>query len=107
LSNYGELVEKIKLIDRISGTSFKQIRFYINNITQYEISNFSNFKHLVIKPQNNIYVIEWNTDKNFEAMEDHSLCEHSISCICTLDNGFFGRNFVLKAICDEIWTEDE
>jgi single-stranded-DNA-specific exonuclease len=102
-----ELVEKIKLIDRISGTSFKPIRFYISNIKQYEISNFSNYKHLVIKPQDNIYVIEWNTDKNFEEMEDHSLCEDRISCICTLDNGFFGRNFVLKAICDEIWTEDE
>ena len=62
----------------------------------------SNYKHLVIKPTDYIYLIKWNFDGDFEAMEDHALMNDEIKVVGNLDNGFFGRKFVLKAVCDEI-----
>ena len=35
-------------------------------------------------------------------MEDHSMMNDELEVVCTLDSGFLGRKFVLKAVCDEI-----
>lgn len=98
------LIYQIKQLDRISGTGFKPIKFYINNMTEYEVSDFSQRKHLVIKPTDQLMFIKWNWSGSFEDMEDNSLMNEELECVCTLDSGFIGRTFTLKGICDEINT---
>ena len=97
-----KLVENIKKIDKISGTNFKPVKVFIDGIDEYEISQMSDYKHLVIKPNDYLQIIKWNFDGSFDEMEDHSMMNDELEIVCTLDSGFFGRKFVLKAICDEI-----
>lgn len=99
------LIDKIKLIDKVSGTGFKPIRAYIDGICDYEIGQMSDYKHLVIKPQPYIYVIKWNFDGDFEEYEEHAMMNDEVSCVVSLDSGFLGRTFVLKLVCDELETE--
>ena len=96
------LLELIKKIDRISGTNFKPVKVFINGIEDYAIGQMRDYKHLVVKPTDYIYLIKWNFDGDFEEMEDHALMNDEIEVIGNLDSGFFGRKFVLKTICDEI-----
>ena len=96
------LVENIKKIDRISGTGFKQVRVFIDGINEYEIGQMSDYKHLVVKPNDFLQIIKWNFNGSFEDMEDHSMMNDELEIICNLDSGFLGRKFVLKAVCDEI-----
>ena len=96
------LIEQIKALDRISGAGFKPIKIYVNRITSYDVSNFSNYKHLVIKPKDYLLFIKWNWNGSFDDMEDNSIVEEELEIVATLDSGWLGRNFVLKAICDEI-----
>ena len=96
------LVELIKKIDRISGTNFKPVKVFIDGIEDYTIGQMSDYRHLVVKPTDYIYLIKWNFDGDFEEMEDHALMNDEIEVIGNLDSGFFGRKFVLKTVCDEI-----
>lgn len=96
------LIEQIKTLDRLSGEGFKPIKIYVNGITSYDVSNFSNYKHLVIKPKDYLLLIKWNWRGSFDDMEDNSIVEEELEIVATLDSGWLGRNFVLKAICDEI-----
>ena len=89
-----KMVDMIKKIDRISGQGFKPVRVYIEEIDDYDIGQMSNYKHLVLKP--------WNYDGSFEDMEDHSMMNDEFCAVTTLDYGFFGRKFVLKAVCDSL-----
>ena len=91
------LVNAIKKIDRISGTNFKPVKVFIDGIDRYEIGQMSDYKHLVVKPNEYLQIIKWNFDGSFEAMD-----EHELEICCTLDSGWLGRKFVLKAVCDEI-----
>ena len=97
-----KLVENIKKIDRISGTNFKPVKVFINGINEYEIGQMSDYKHLVVKPNDYLQIIKWNFDGSFDEMEDHSMMNDELEVVCTLDSGFLGRKFVLKAVCDEI-----
>lgn len=97
-----KLVDKIKSIDLVSGTGFKPVRFYIDDIDEYEIGQMSDYKHLVIKPNDYLQVIKWNFSGSFEEMEDHSMMNDKVEVVVSLDSGFLGRKFVLKAVCDEI-----
>lgn len=99
------LIDKIKMIDKVSGTGFKSIRAYIDGICDYEIGQMSDYKHLVVKPQPYIYVIKWNFDGDFEEYEEHAMMNDEVSCVVSLDSGFLGRTFVLKLVCDELETE--
>ena len=67
------LIEKIKMIDRISGTDFKPIKVFIDGINEYEIGQMSDYKHLVVKPNDYLQIIKWNFDGSFDEMEDHSM----------------------------------
>lgn len=96
------LVDKIKQIDRVSGNGHKPITFYVDGIDEYEIGQMSNFKHLVVKPYDNLYIIKWNWNGSFDDMEDSSALNEEICAVGTLDSGFFGRKFVLKMICNDI-----
>lgn len=97
-----KMVDLIKSIDKISGTNFKPIKVYINNIYDYEIGNMSDYKHLTIKPNDYLLIIKWNYDGSFDKMEDHSLVNDELKVVGTVDSGFLGRKFVLKVVCDEI-----
>lgn len=97
-----ELVNKIKSIDKLSGTGFKPVKVYIDNITEYEVGNMSNYKHLVLKPEENVWLIKWNWNGNFEDMEASSLLNDKVIVVATLDSGFLARKFILKVVCDEI-----
>lgn len=96
------LIEQIKALDKISGTGFEPIKIYVNGITSYDVSNFSNYKHLVIKPKDYLLLIKWNWNGSFDEMEDNSIVAEELEIVATLDSGWLGRSFVLKAICDEI-----
>lgn len=100
------LVENIKKIDRISGTNFKPVRAYMDNICDYEIGQMSDYKHLVLKPNDYLQVIKWNFDGSFDDMEDHSTMNDEFEAVCSLDSGFLGRKFVLKAVCDVLSEVD-
>lgn len=97
-----KIVDLIKSIDKISGTNFKPIKVYINNIYDYEIGNMSDYKHLTIKPNDYLLIIKWNYNGSFDEMEDHSLVNDELKVVGTVDSGFLGRKFVLKVVCDEI-----
>ena len=96
------LIEKIKMIDRISGTDFKPVKVFINGINEYEIGQMSDYKHLVIKPNDYLQIIKWNFDGSFDEMEDHSMMNDELQVVGVLDSGWLGRKFSLKVICDEI-----
>lgn len=100
------LVENIKKIDRISGTNFKPVRAYMDNICDYEIGQMSDYKHLVLKPNDYLQIIKWNFDGSFDDMEDHSTMNDEFEAVCSLDSGFLGRKFVLKAVCDVLSEVD-
>lgn len=97
-----KLVKDIKKIDRISGTNFKPVKIFISDIDEYEIGQMSDYKHLVIKPNNYLQIIKWNFNGSFDEMNDHSMMNDKLEIVCNLDFGFLGRKFVLKAVCDEI-----
>ena len=66
----------------------------------------SNYKHLVIKPNDYLQIIKWNFNGSFDEMDDHAMMNDGLEICCTLDSGFLGRKFVLKAVCDEIEEVD-
>ena len=101
-----KLVDYIKKIDFVSGENFKPVRFYINDIREYEIWQMSNYKHLVVKPNDYLQIIKWNFNGSFDEMDDHAMMNDELEICCTLDSGFLGRKFVLKAVCDEIEEVD-
>ena len=97
------LIDQIKQLDKISGTGFKQIRVYFDGITDYEVSQMSDYKHLVIKPTNSyLTFVKWNWNGDWDEMEDNALLGEELEAVATLDSGWLGRNFMLKAVCDYI-----
>ena len=97
-----QLIDYIKKIDRISGTGFKPVSVYIDDIEDYTIGQMSDYKHLVVKPNDYLLVIKWNFDGSFDEMEDHSLMGDCLMAVGELDSGFLGRKYVLKLVCDEL-----
>lgn len=97
-----KLIDNIKKIDKVSGTNFKPVKVFVDGISDYTIGMMSDYKHLVVKPNDYLLIIKWNFNGSFDEMEEHSLMNDELEICCTLDSGFLGRNFVLKAICDDI-----
>ena len=97
-----KMVDYIKQIDRISGAGFKRVSIYVDDIDDYVIDQMSDYKHLVVKPNDFLLVIKWNFDGAFEEMEDHSMFYDCLMAVGNLDSGFLGRKFVLKFTCDTI-----
>ena len=95
-----------KKIDKISGTNFKPVKVFIDGIDEYEIGQMSDYKHLVIKPNDYLQIIKWNFNGSFDDMEEHSLMNDELQVVGNLDSGWLGRKFSLKVICDEIEEVD-
>lgn len=96
------LVEKIKDIDKVSGEGFKPVKFLVNDISDFEVGDMSKGKHLVLKIGEMLQFIKWNFNGSFETYEDANLLSENVKAVVSLDSGFFGRKFVLKAICNEL-----
>lgn len=96
------LIDRIKELDRVSGTGFKPITVKITDITNYEVGNMSQGKHLVLKPNDYTQLIKWNWTGSFDEMEENSMLEEPIMVVGTLDSGWLGRTFSLKVICNEV-----
>lgn len=96
------LVDKVKEIDKISGSGVKPITFKVVNIDEYGIGSFKQGKHLVITPTDNIQLIEWNTKADYEELEDDALMNEPIEVIGELDSGFFARKYMLKVIISDL-----
>lgn len=99
------LVDKIKAIDKVSGEGFKPVRFLVNDITDFEVGDMSKGKHLVLKVGELLQFIKWNYIGSFDTYEDASILNENVKAVVSLDNGFFGRKFALKAICDDLDVE--
>ena len=96
------LVDKVKAINKVSGEGFKPLVFKVVGIDEYGIGSFKQGKHLVITPSDNIQLIEWNTNADYEELEDNALMNIPLEVVGELDSGFFARKFMLKVICNEI-----
>lgn len=96
------LIEKIKVIDRVSGTGHKPVKVLVSNIDEYGIGQMSDYKHLVVKPKDYLLMIKWNFNGSFKDMEDYCLMNDELSVVGSLDMGFLARKFMLKLICDDI-----
>lgn len=101
-----KLIDGVKELDFVSGTGFKQFRFFVDGIDEYEIGQMSDYKHLVVKPNDFLQFIKWNFNGSFDYMEDHSMMGDELEAVVTLDSGWLGRKFVLKAVCDSIEEVD-
>ena len=96
-----DLVQKIKELDFVSGQNFKPIHAAIT-CNEYEATTMSKGKHLVIEPSHWFKFIKWNAGATVEEYEDHALCGDELTFVGTLDEGFLGRNYSIRMICDDI-----
>ena len=96
------LVDKVKAINKVSGEGFKPLVFKVVDIDEYGIGSFKQGKHLVITPSDNVQLIEWNTNADYEELEDDALMNTPLEVIGELDSGWFIKKFMLKVICSEI-----
>ena len=96
------LVDKVKAINKVSGEGFKPLVFKVVDIDEYGIGSFKQGKHLVITPSDNVQLIKWNTNADYEELEDDALMNTPLEVIGELDSGWFIKKFMLKVICSEI-----
>ena len=92
------LVEKIKVLNYVSGKGFKPTVFKVTGINDYDIGHFKGGQHLVVKPNNYTQLIEWNTKCDYEELEDAAMMNEPMEVYGELDSGFFARTFMLKVI---------
>ena len=85
------LVEAIKKFDYISGQGSPAITFKIV-IEDYEVSNMSKGKHLVLKTAN-LECIQWNFNGDWDALEEAELFNVPITCVGTLQSSYFGGRY--------------
>lgn len=98
-------IQKVKEIDRISGTGFPPLTFSVT-IEDYEVSSMSQGKHLVLKTPD-LWFIKWNYSGDWEALEEAALFNTPIQCIGTLDSGRIGRNFVKRMVVNHFVIKEE
>lgn len=96
-----DLINQIKEFDRITGTNCPAVSVLLA-VDNYDISTMSNGKHLVVKPNNHLDIIQWNYEGNIDDMEEHSMLGDKIIAVGNLDSGYLGRRFSLKLIASSI-----
>lgn len=96
-----DLIDHIKVLDRISGQGFKPIRFLVDGVSDYTVSQMSQGKHLIVN-SNGINFIKWNWTGSFEDMIENSLMCVPLKFIGTLNSGYIGRNYMSQMIVDEV-----
>lgn len=96
-----DLIEQIKVMNKISGQGFKPIKGLIR-VDNYESSTMSQGKHLVVSPNSWFKFIKWNSGSMLEEIEDHAMFEDELTFVGTFDIGFLGREFSIRMIVDDI-----
>ena len=89
-----DLIKKLKMLNRISGTGWPSIKVMVSGIKDYTVGDMSGGKHLAIDTEN-VKLIKWNYNWN----DDFS---GAISVIGTLDSGFFGRTYYKQLIINDL-----
>ncbi len=100
-------IECIQELNRISGTGFPAIRFYLDGITDFEVTDMSKGKHLVINlADSDLKLIKWNFNGDWDTFTDASLFGDELEAVVQLQCGFIGRNFMLQGIVDYIGVKE-
>lgn len=94
-----DLINKIKMLDRISGQGWPKITVMISDVEHYVVSSMSNGKHLKLQIDKNLLFVKWNFTGNWEQFDG------KISVIGGLDGGFFGRTYYNQLIMTD-WRFD-
>lgn len=98
------LIDKIKYINKISGTGFPPITALISDVKNYTIGFMSEGKHLkIITPEFDF--IKWNFSGDPDIF-DNDIYSPSIEFIGKLDSGYFGREFRCRQIIDDYIIHD-
>lgn len=96
------LIRSIKNINKISGAGFPSITVMIGEVSDYEIGDMSNGKHLKIMTPN-VTFIKWN----FSGWDDlWDLEDKEFYGVGQLDSGFFGRTYYRQLILSDFKFED-
>lgn len=95
-----DLVESVKKINKISGTGFPSIKFFIT-LSDYDVSTMSNGKHLKLT-YNDILFIKWNYKGDIDEMVFNSENHIPVIISGTLSSSWFGRKKTTQFIIDEL-----
>ena len=97
-----DMVNAIHKLDYISGGDFPAVTVLVRDIDEYEVGQMSNFKHLELFLGDGLEAIEWNTNQDFEEMNDNALLGVPITVVGTVEQGFLRRHMVRKIIISEM-----
>lgn len=92
-----DLIQQIKMLDRISGQGWPKITVLVSGINDYEVASMSGGKHLKLLIEGNLIFIKWNYSGDWDL-------QGKLSAIGTLDSGFFGRTFYKQLIMNDFET---
>jgi single-stranded-DNA-specific exonuclease len=92
-----DLIQQIKMLDRISGQGWPKITVLVSGINDYEVASMSGGKHLKLLIEGNLIFIKWNYSGDWDLQGE-------LSAIGTLDSGFFGRTFYKQLIMNDFET---
>lgn len=96
------LIRTIKDLNKISGSGFTPINVMVGEISDYEIGNMSNGKHLKIMTPG-VTFIKWN----FSGWDDlWDLEDKEFYGVGQLDSGYFGRQYYRQVILNDFKFED-
>ena len=97
-----DMVNAIHKLDYISGGDFPAITVLVRDIDEYEVGQMSNFKHLELFLGDGLEAIQWNTNQDFEEMNDDALLGIPKTFVGTLESGFLRKKFIKKIIISEM-----
>ena len=95
-----ELIQRIKLLNRISGKDWPQISVLVSGIDDYAVGSMSNGKHLKLSiGDGKLLFIKWNYGGNWDCLDGE------LSAIGSLDYGFFGRTYYRQLIMNDFMVD--
>ena len=95
-----DLIKKLQLLNRISGTGWPQINVMVNGVKDYEVGTMSGGKHLKFMiGDGNLLFIKWNYSGDWYELDGE------LSAIGTLDCGYFGRTYYRQLIMSDFTVD--
>lgn len=96
-----DLIKKLRLLNRISGTGWPQISVMVSGIKDYEVGTMSGGKHLKFMiGDGSLLFIKWNYSGDWDNLDGE------LSAIGTLDYGYFGRNYYRQLIMNDFTIDN-
>ena len=91
-----DLIKKIKMLNRISGTGWPAISVMISGIKDYQVGAMSGGKHLkLIADDGKFLFIKWNFNGDWDQFDGE------LNAIGSLDSGCFGRTYYRQMIMSD------